>query len=166
MQSPQEQSTNETGTPAGVPRAEPDRVVQTVVVRPGGSSPEGEPLVELRPRVVGPGRLERQYQGRIADLEQGLSGADQASDGLRAELATARLIERGTGRFADRLEERLEARREELAEVRAQGHRLMVALGALQQENSSLRAELDLARTKLAGLPVAPRSRWRRLLGL
>lgn len=115
-------------------------------------------VVELRPtplRVVGPGRRERGYRRRIADLEEDLAATGGESARLRRELEVARLVERGTDRFTDRLEG-------ELAEVRGQGHRLMVALGALQRENAGLREGLVAARRRR--LPER-RPFWRRLLG-
>lgn len=120
--------------------------IRTVVLRTADTDPSGEPVVLLQQgaaRVVGPGRRERAYQDRITGLETEREAADQARAGLRAEVEMARLVERGTGRLVDRLELALEQGQVELGEVRNQGHRLMVALGALQRENRGLRAEIE-----------------------
>jgi len=135
------------------------------VVR-SGRLVDGEPEVLLRPRglrVKGPGRKELAYQQRIADLEEGLAVGEDEGRLARRELEVARLVERGTGRLADRLEVETRRQRAELEEARGQGHRLLVALGGLQQENEALRGELEAARRQLAA--PARRGPWRRLLG-
>lgn len=135
------------------------------VVR-SGRLVEGEPEVLLQPRgprIKGPGRLELAYQRRIADLEEGLAAEERQGRRARRELDVARLVERGTGRLADRLEAESVQQRSDLEAARSQGHRLMVALGALQQENEALRGELEAARRQLAAPPR--RGLWQRLLG-
>ncbi|MEE8468329.1 MAG: hypothetical protein V3T22_07740, partial [Planctomycetota bacterium] len=113
----------------------------TVILRPGA------------PRVVGPGRRERGYQRRIAGLESEREAAGRARDVLQASLEVAQLVERGTHRLVDRLERSLEQEQVELGEVRSQGHRLMVALGALQRENRALRSALAQERARVLGPP-------------
>ena len=118
----------------------------TVILRSGATDSSGEPVVLLQPggpRVVGPGRRERTYQDRIAGLETEHEAASQSQAALEAQVEMARLVERGTSRLVDRLERSLEQGQAELGEVRSQGHRMMVALGALQRENRALRSELE-----------------------
>lgn len=86
-------------------------------------------------RVVGPGRRERGYLERLAALEAELARERRA-------LEAAELLERGSTRRLDRLEE--------------QRGRLLVTLGALQRENELLRSHL--------ALPAPRRSIWDRLL--
>lgn len=118
----------------------------------------GERVHELvpRPRVVGPGRRERAYLAKQAELERELALrvhalsersrelAQTTSELERREneLAAAALCERGAQRAADRLERRLEATREDAEALRASQNRLLVALGALQRENELLRERL------------------------
>jgi hypothetical protein len=106
----------------------------------------------LQPRPIGPGRIERAYQRRIAELEHAVSeGGERRSAaelglaasqgelvGLRGELELAARLERGLQRHADKLEQRLET-----AEQREK--RLILTLGALQKENELLRERLALA---------------------
>ena len=86
-------------------------------------------------RVVGPGRIERRYLERIAELEHGQRLAAEDGRRLAEEIEAARLLERGSGRLLDRLEERL-------AESQAMERRLSLALGALGQENARLTGRL------------------------
>lgn len=110
------------------------------VGRQGVLDPEsGEPLVELQPRVVGPGRKERGYLERQAEL-------------LR-ELELARLVERGSERLLDRLETELEIER-------SRQKRLCLALGAMQREVETLRRQAALPEAQDA---QRVRSGWRRL---
>lgn len=111
-------------------------------------------------RVIGPGRRERTYQRRISELEGEVDRRANALSTLRRELELTALVERGTGRWADRIEDRLD-------DARQQANRLLVTLGALQRENEALRAELDTARGRLARLstPAPRRAWWRRALG-
>lgn len=128
----------------------------TVILCGGETDSSGEPVVLLRPgeaRVVGPGRRERGYQRRIAGLESEREAAGRARDTLQAEMEVALLVERGAHRLLDRLERSLEQEKVELGEVRSQGHRLMVALGALQRENRALRSALQQERARVLGPP-------------
>ena len=72
------------------------------------------PVPAVAPRVVGPGRRERTYVARIAALE--------------AEIAVLEVVERGSSKRLDRMEQK--------------EHRLILALGALQKENEMLRERL------------------------
>jgi hypothetical protein len=108
--------------------------------------------IVLEPRPIGPGRIERGYQRRIAELERdvseqselcstaelGLASSQGQILGLRGELEVAARLERGLQRHADKLEQRLDT-----AEQREK--RLVLALGALQKENELLRERLQLA---------------------
>ena len=84
------------------------------------------------PRVVGPGRRERAYLERIAEL-------DAAVRARESELAAAGLVERGSTRRLDRMERKLDAVREAAVAVEQREKRLILALGALQRENELLR---------------------------
>lgn len=110
-------------------------------------------------RVIGPGRRERMYQRRVSELEGEVDRRATALATLRRELEVTELVERGTGRLADRLEERLDG-------ARQQANRLLVTLGALQRENEALRGELETAQGRLARIsaPAPPRG-WRRIFG-
>jgi hypothetical protein len=105
-------------------------------------------------RYVGPGRKERAYLERLADLETQRQQADaeaRASAGelvvARAALETAQQVERGCQRRLDRLEERLDRRELSLERAHQAHKRMAVALGALQREN-------ELLRQRLAALPA------------
>ena len=97
-------------------------------------------LVPAPPRVVGPGRREREYLAKVS--------------GLQAELEAAALVERGSARRLDRMERKLEAVREVVELQEKKEHRLILALGALQRENEILREKLalQLAPPKQRGL--------------
>jgi hypothetical protein len=84
------------------------------------------------PRVVGPGRRERAYLERLAALER--------------ELAVAGIVERGAVRRATRIERELTHSREAARTLEQREHRLILALGALQNENERLRARLATSR--------------------
>lgn len=120
----------------------------------------------LVPRPIGPGRVERAYQRRIAELEGAVSetasrcGAAQGQlaatesrleasqgelRGLRGELETAGRLERGLQRHADKLEQRLET-------ASQREKRLILALGSLQKENELLRERRALASAERAAL--------------
>jgi len=115
-----------------------------------GGSPRARGL-----RVIGPGRRERDYLERVDDLTGAL---DQA----HRELDHAALIERGTGRFVERMVresrtamERLEGERQESLQreeaLRRQLNRTLVLLGATQNEVEGLRQALaGAARRALA----------------
>jgi len=137
---------------------------------------DGQPTVTLypargpKPRVCGPGRLERSYRERIAALETALGREQQLQatraetvDLLERELDAARLVERGSGRLLDRIEGELVDARETQERLRSQGHRMMVALGALQNENAALKSELQSLRA-LAAPPRGLRGFVKRLL--
>jgi hypothetical protein len=100
--------------------------------------PRGAP-----PRVVGPGRREREYLARVA--------------GLESALEAAALVERGSSRRLDRMERKLDAVREVVEIQERKEKRLILALGALQRENELLREKLALA------LPAPKRSLLARL---
>jgi chromosome segregation ATPase len=96
------------------------------------------------PRVVGPGRRERSYLQRVAELEGRL-------EGRRQELAVAQRIERGCQRRLDRLEDRLEDRSQALAEALRQQRRMALLLGGLQRDNERLQAQLTRQRVHALG---------------
>ena len=128
--------------------------------RPGDPS---EPVVVLTPagpgghprargmRVVGPGRRERAYQDRIGALSTALDSAHR-------ELEEASLVERGTGRYVDRVEAELVAAREREEEARQQLNRTLVLLGATQREVEGLRLALERALQR--SLTAAAPSGW------
>lgn len=132
----------------------------------------GEPIVELVPhtppdsvergralRIVGPGRREREYLGRVAALEASLvrelaeravrerelAAREGELAALECELALAALCERGSRRAADRLERDNERLRREREAALGAHNRMILALGALQRENELLREELALS---------------------
>ena len=111
----------------------------------------------LRP--VGPGRLERGYQRQIVRLNRDLEELQQGLLTLEGSLETARLIERGTGRYLDRLE----AQR---AKEQAQAKRLLVLVGSLQSENEHWREKVLRLENRLQRIETKPERRpfWRRLL--
>jgi hypothetical protein len=110
-----------------------------------GEAPEGsEPIVVLvpaprlsAPRVVGPGRREREYLEKVGGLQASLAERSRA-------LEAAALVERGSVRRLDRMERKLEAVGEALVAQGQKEHRLILALGALQRENELLREKLAL----------------------
>jgi len=109
-------------------------------------------------RVVGPGRRERAYLERVAELESTLTSRAR-------ELEASTRLERGCQRLIDRLEHHVDLDREQLAQLQQQQKQLILALGAAQREVEMLREQLQLA----AAAPVqlaAPRAGWfARLLG-
>ena len=129
----------------------------------------GSERAVLEPRPIGPGRIERGYQRRIAELEGAvgasgercgaaerelmaarveLAGAQGDVRGLRGELDAAARLERGLQRHADKLEQRLDT-------ASQREKRLILALGSLQKENELLRERLVLASAERAALPAA-----------
>jgi hypothetical protein len=132
-------------------------------------------------RLVGPGRRERAYLEQAAALEQRLARSrserrelEERARDFEARLALVSLLERGAERRLDRVEQELATRGHELAlrghelatsarelalrarelrEKEQRENRLILALGALQNENQRLAAEI----AKLNGLPAAPR---------
>lgn len=105
----------------------------------------GDGDVEFTPRlrIVAPGRRERQYIANAERLEREALEKDSALD-------AATLIERGTERYVDRIEQERVADRERLQQVQAQGNRLLVAMGAMQKENERLVGELHRANNLIA----------------
>ena len=101
------------------------------------------------PKVVGPGRRERDYLGKLARLEEALLERQR-------ELEATALVERGSSRRLDRMERKLAAIREAALALEQKEHRLILALGALQRENELLRGKLALpgAATRRAALPA------------
>ncbi len=112
------------------PPAVPDkRFPRTPSLQPGAEK-------KLLPvKTVGPGRLERSYQAQVARLSRELQSVQVAQNSAEKELETARLVERGTRRFVDRLEE-LAQRRE------AKSRRALVLVGSLQHDNQILQAKI------------------------
>jgi hypothetical protein len=95
----------------------------------------GEPVVELVARVVGPGRKERRYLERQQELESALAAERSERLESERELELAQLIERGASRRLDKVEDQLE-------QERGQQKRLLLAMGAMQQELQGLRARV------------------------
>ena len=104
-------------------------------------------------RVVGPGRRERRYRLEIQDLAAQLARRTERfhqrevelEGDLRhsqAALEVGQRVERSCQRRLDRLESTLESRTQALLESERQHKRLALVLGALQRENTQLRAEL------------------------
>jgi hypothetical protein len=96
-----------------------------------------EPIVEIfpvprgaPPRIVGPGRREKEYLARVAGLETALDAAA--------------LVERGSSRRLDRMDRKLDMVGEVVELQQKKEHRLILALGALQRENEMLREKLAL----------------------
>ena len=110
-------------------------VAHDVLHRPDLGLDEGEPVVELVPRVVGPGRRERAYLERQVQLEQALGAAEQRAEKGERELQVAQLLERGADRRLDKLEG-------DLDRERGQQKRLLLAMGAMQQELQGLRSQV------------------------
>lgn len=137
-----------------------------------GGSPGWRALV-VGPRVVGPGRIERDLRREVESVQGELRAERESAGRLRAELEMGqreieigRRIEHGCQRRLDRLEDRL-------AEGEQQRNRLLVSLGAMGQENRALRDRLARfeALTARAGSeePVKRDGtlvRWARRLGL
>ncbi|MCA9003434.1 MAG: hypothetical protein KDB61_16030, partial [Planctomycetes bacterium] len=102
-------------------------------------------------RVVGPGRRERAYQARIADLSHDLELSQGARNRADRELEVARLVERGTRRFVDRLEDRIGLREE-------QARRALVLAGSLQRTNQLLEAKIARLENQLGRLAAPKRT--------
>lgn len=109
----------------------------------------GEPVFELAPtpppRVVGPGRRERQYQQRVAALERDVELRERELTLRTRELEVSALVERGAVRAATKLEHKLADAGAAAEKLQQAQNRLLVALGALQRENELLRERLALA---------------------
>jgi hypothetical protein len=101
------------------------------------------------PRVVGPGRRERDYLERIETLDRTLGQAESA-------LVIAGLVERGSARLIDRLEHEEARARADLERAREEENRLLVVLGAVQRDNERLHERARELETRLAAL-TAPR---------
>lgn len=147
----------------------PPQTGATAILSRAIDAATGEPIVELRPvappiarpRVVGPGRLERGYLERIGALEEGLRRELDVRRAQERELETAALCERGATRAADRLERECERLEAERARTLAAHNRMILALGSLQRENELLRERLVLAeapRRELASSTQAMRA--------
>jgi hypothetical protein len=117
------------------------------------------------PRIVGPGRRERDYLKRVTRLEDLLLYERERQRILENELEVSQRVERGAQRRLDRLEQRLEVsfQREK---------RLAVLIGALQRENELLQRrviELESANRVLEAPRTAPveprRGLWARVFG-
>lgn len=132
---------------------------------PGLASDDLPPfeLSPAPPRVVGPGRRERNYLERLAHLEDLLQFERERQRILSGELDISVRVERGAQRRLDRLEERLE-------QSQARERRLAALMGALQRDNELLRQKvLELEARAAAALPAstepARRGFWARLFG-
>jgi len=108
-------------------------------------SPRGPP-----PRIVGPGRREREYLAKVAGLAATVAERERA-------LEAAALVERGSARRLDRMEKKLEAVREVVALQEQKEHRLILALGALQRENEMLREKIALGSAERRNRALPPR---------
>jgi hypothetical protein len=179
MSLPVEHGARAAATPAGAPPAAVARPAPGAAgVPPTGVGPAapgpGAPVSAARPRViersadgvwlvvagearalkvVGPGRRERGWREEVGRLDRRLEQAGR-------ELETARLVERGSQRLLDRVEEELVRERGELGRLRQAQARLVLAMGALQRENEALRG-----RVALLDAPPRRRAWWARLLG-
>ncbi|MDF1839371.1 MAG: hypothetical protein P1V35_16005, partial [Planctomycetota bacterium] len=112
----------------------------------GGSDRASQPL-----RAVGPGRLERAYQSQVARLSRELNSVQEAQVGSDRELDMARLVERGTRRYVDRMEEQVQRRE-------AKARRALVLVGTLQHDNQILQSKIQQLEGRLQRLaaPAAP----------
>lgn len=116
------------------------------------TAPSVQPGAIKRPvpvKTVGPGRLERSYQAQVARLSRELQSVQQAQNSADKELETARLIERGSQRFLDRLEDQAERRE-------AKSRRALVLVGSLQNDNQILQAKIGQLENRLQRL-AAPK---------
>jgi hypothetical protein len=108
-------------------------------------------------RVVGPGRRERGYLERVAELEQSLAERE-------VELDVSTRLERGCQRMLDRLERQSDADRAQVGALQQQQKQLILALGAAQREVEMLRGQLQLAAEAPKQLAPARRGWLSRLL--
>jgi hypothetical protein len=160
-----------------VPRPQVGSPTARVPVRTGELDRDGEPVVEMtveeaqgvvagsparssvgHPRTIGPGRIEGRYLKRIAALERRQEASEVKDRRLARELEAAHLVERGSMRLLDRMEDRLE--KNQTVE-----RRLILALGALQQENTLLVrqvARLEAPRSERNGGRLGLLGRWLR----
>ncbi len=102
-------------------------------------------------KAVGPGRLERAYQSQVARLSRELNSIQEAQVGSDRELDMARLVERGTRRYVDRMESQVQRRE-------AKARRALVLVGTLQHDNQILQAKIQQLEGRLQRLaaPVQP----------
>ncbi|MCC7013458.1 MAG: hypothetical protein IT454_12915 [Planctomycetes bacterium] len=105
------------------------------------------------PRVVGPGRRERAYLERTAELERAQAEAARALERLTRELDIAERIERGSARLVDRLEAAVAGERELKLRAEEAQKRLLLALGAVQRDNQALRSEVARLEARARALP-------------
>jgi chromosome segregation ATPase len=119
-----------------------------------------------RPRLVGPGRKEREYQARISALERERAEAGAAARKLERELEVAERVERGSMRLVDRLETALAVETKRAATADTGQKQLLLALGALQRENELLRERVAALSAPAQARLAAPRKRpwWRRFI--
>lgn len=131
--------------------------------------------MELRPRRIGPGRIERDLRSRVERLGAAAESARAEASELawrlerrERELETSQRLERGCQRLLDRWEERDRDRAEALERSERAQKRLILALGALQRENELLHARIAASegpgRGAAARREVAPKAPRRRLL--
>ncbi|MBL4771494.1 MAG: hypothetical protein JKY61_10220 [Planctomycetes bacterium] len=114
------------------------------------STPRIRPLAGKGPHSVGPGRLERAYQAQVARLSRELQSIQQAQVGSEKKLEMARLVERGTLRYVDRMEEQVQHREEK-------SRRALVLVGTLQHDNQMLQARILKLESRLQRL-AAPQA--------
>lgn len=134
---------------AGTPRSPQRPIAGGELSRTGQVDGEtGLPAVDWQPieapmRIVGPGRREVRLRAQLTELEQSLE--------------VAQLLERGTARYVDRMEEHLD-------ESRSQVARLAAAMGSLATENQALLKALAQAERRIARIEAPQPSRWSRFL--
>lgn len=118
------------------------------------------------PRVVGPGRRERDYLKRVARLEDLLQYERDRQKLIERELETSVQVERGAQRRLDRVEDRLDKSQQ-------RERRLATLVGALQRDNELLRQRvLELEAASVPRLTAGPatatparRGFWARVFG-
>jgi hypothetical protein len=115
------------------------------------------------PRIVGPGRRERDYLKRVARLEDLLQYERERQRLLHRELEASVQVERGAQRRLDRVEDRLDKSQQ-------RERRLATLVGALQRDNELLRQrvlELETAAQVLLPASTSPARPgfWARLFG-
>ncbi|MCE9594495.1 MAG: hypothetical protein K8S98_09895 [Planctomycetes bacterium] len=102
------------------------------------------------PRVVGPGRRERDYLKRVARLEDLLQYERDRQKLIERELETSVQVERGAQRRLDRVEDRLDKSQQ-------RERRLATLVGALQRDNELLRQRvLELEAASVPQLTAGP----------
>ncbi|HPF15697.1 MAG TPA: hypothetical protein PLJ12_15645, partial [Planctomycetota bacterium] len=95
---------------------------------------------------------------QIARLSRDMEALQGVHHSLEAELDVARLVERGTARYVERVETRMQAEQ-------AQTRRLLVLMGSLQRENERLASRVDNLQARLGRIePARERhSLWKRI---